>query len=155
MLGSHVAELLRYNDEDVMRLKDGAATVNALVRRIPREHLAERRFGEWSAIEVIAHVVDMAEVTRRRIERSIAEDDPRIESVPSGSLTAERDPRRLAGRLQSAHARIVDLLMESGVVDRRATHSEWGAATAGHFAAYHARHADGHIDELSGAFPPA
>jgi len=150
-----VAELLRYDDDDVMRLKDGAATVNALVRRAGRERLAERQFGEWSAIEVIAHVVDLAEVTRRRIERTVAEQNPRIESVPSGTLTADRDPAALAKRLQAAHARIVDLLLEPGVAERPATHSEWGAANAGHFGAYHARHSDEHIRELSRAFPPA
>ena len=150
-----MAELLRYNDDDVMRLKDGAATVNALVRRTPRERLAERRFDEWSALDVIAHVVDLAEVTRSRLERSLAEQNPRIESVPSGSLTDERDPMRLAKRLQTAHAAIVELLMEPGAQDRPATHSEWGETTAGHFAAYHARHADGHISELSRSFPPA
>jgi hypothetical protein len=150
-----MAELLRYTDDDVMRLKDGSATVNALVRRTPRERLAERRFGEWSALEVIAHVVELAEVTRRRVERAIAESNPHLESVASGSLTPERDPRALARRLQSAHARIVDLLMEPGVPQRPATHPEWGEATAGHVAAYHARHADGHIGELSRTFPPS
>ncbi|TMD59926.1 MAG: hypothetical protein E6I87_08115, partial [Chloroflexi bacterium] len=66
MLGSLVTEPLQYTDDDVMRLKDGAATVNALVRRTTRERLAERRFDEWSALEIIAHVVDLAEVTRMR-----------------------------------------------------------------------------------------
>ncbi|HYY55383.1 MAG TPA: DinB family protein [Candidatus Dormibacteraeota bacterium] len=150
-----MAEQLRYTDDDVMRLKDGAATVNALVRRTRRELLAERRFDEWSALEVIAHVVHLAEVTRERVERTAAEHDPRIESVPSGSLIEERDPVVLARRLQSAHARIVELLMEPGSAQRPATHPEWGRTNAGHFAAYHARHADGHIAELSRAFPPS
>jgi len=155
MLGSLVTEPLRYTDDDVMRLKDGAATVNALVRRTTRERLAERRFDEWSALEIIAHVVDLAEVTRMRVERSLAEDTPTIESVPSGTLAEERDPLRLAKRLQSAHARLVELLMEPGATERGARHTQWGDITAGHMAAYHARHADGHIGELSRAFPPA
>ena len=138
-----------------MRLKDGAATVNALVRRTPRERLAERRFGEWSALEVTAHVVELAEVTARRVERCLVETDPVIESVPAGALGADRDPRNLAARLQRAHARIVELLLNAGAAERRASHPEWGATTAGHFAAYHARHADEHISELSRAFPPA
>ena len=138
-----------------MRLKDGVATVNALVRRTPRERLAERRFDEWSAIEIIAHVVDLAEVTRTRVERSLAEDTPTIESVPSGTLADERDPLRLAKRLQTAHARLVELLMDPGATGRPATHSQWGRITAGHMAAYHARHSDEHIGELSRAFPPA
>jgi hypothetical protein len=148
-------EILHYGDDDVMRLKDGAATINALIRRVSPQRLSERRFGEWSGVEVVAHVVDMAEVTRGRVERSIAETNPEVPSVPSGSLAAERDARRLAQRLTAAHARIVELLMEPGVLERPARHTEWGQATAGHFAAYHARHADEHIGELSRAFPPA
>jgi hypothetical protein len=148
-------ELLRYTDDDVMRLKDGAATVNALVRRTRAERLAEPRFGEWNALEVIAHVVEMAEVTQARVERCIAEETPRIESVSSGTLTSERDPRALAKRLQGAHAKIVELLMEPGAPERAGRHPEWGLANAGHFTAYHARHADGHIGELSRAFPPS
>lgn len=150
-----MAELLRYTDDDVMRLKDGAATVNALVRRTARERLADRRFGEWSAVEVVAHVVELAEVTRGRLERCVAEDIPRIESVPSGSLTSERDAVALAKRLQVAHSRIVELLMEPRTSERAAMHSEWGRVTAGHVAAYHARHSADHIAELSRAFPPA
>lgn len=146
---------VRYDDGMLMTLKDDAATVNALVRRTPRQRLEERRFGEWSAIELISHVAYIAEVMRARIERCLAEDRPAIEAVPDGALTDERDPVALARRLQEAYAAIVDLLMKPGTAERRATHPEWGSVSAGFFAAHQATHGREHIGELARAFPPA
>lgn len=146
---------LRYDDDVLMTLKDDAATVNALVRRTPRARLEEPRFGEWSASEVIAHVTYIAEVMRERIARCLAEDSPAIRSVPDGALPDERDPMKLAKRLQVAHAAMVELLLEPGAAERPATHPEWGSVNAGFFAAYHAKHGHEHIAELARAFPPA
>ncbi len=49
-----------YRDDLLMTLKDDAATVNALVRRTPRAKLEERRFDQWSALDLIAHVAFIA-----------------------------------------------------------------------------------------------
>lgn len=150
-----MTDLLTYDDDDVMRLKDGATTAQALVRRTPRAALEERRFGEWSAIDALSHVVALAEVTRERVQRCRAERDPAIQSVPDGAMLEERDPIALARRLQEAHRSIVELMMEPGLAERGAVHSQYGRVTAGHLAAYHARHADEHVSELSRAFAPA
>jgi hypothetical protein len=147
-------EPLRYDDEDVMRLKDGAATIHRISLTNERERLSAPRSGEWSAVEILAHVAAMAEVTRERLERCLRESAPRIDSVPSGAMLDERDPRALAKRIAAAHAAIVELMMEPGAAARPATHSEWGKIPAEHFAAYHARHADEHLRELAGMFPP-
>lgn len=150
-----MAALLRYDDDVVMTLKDDATTANALVRRTPRERLLERRFGEWSAVEVLAHVTDVAEVMRRRIERCVADDVPSIEAIGPGTLADEPDPLRLTRRLQTAHSAIVELLLEPGAAEREAIHPEFGRVNAGFFAAYQAKHGHEHIDELARAFPPA
>ncbi len=149
-----MAQALWYDDLAMMTLKDDAAAVNALVRRTPRGRLDERRFGEWSAVEVIGHVTYIAEVMRERIERCVAEDDPAIASVPDGALPDEREPVALARRLQAAHAAMVELLLEPGAAGRPAHHPEWGRVNAGFFAAYHAKHGHEHIVELARAFPP-
>ena len=80
---------------------------------------------------------------------------PAIEAVPSGALPDERDPLKLARRLQRAHAAMVELLLEPGAADRPATHTEWGSVNAGFFAAYHAKHGHDHILELARSFPPS
>ncbi len=150
-----MAERLRFTDDDVMTLKDDVATVSALVRRVPRERLSAKRFGDWSAIELVSHVTNLAEITQRRVERCLAEEEPFLESVPSGTLDPERDPIALARRLQTAHAAIVDALLEPGAAERPARHPEWGQTDAGHVAAYHAHHAHEHLNEVSAAFPPS
>ncbi len=145
---------VRYVDDMLMTLKDDAATVNALVRRTPRKSLEERRFGEWSAVELIAHVTFIAEVMRGRIERCLVEDRPAVAAVADGALTDEREPVALARRLQRAYAAIVALLMRPGTPERPATHPQWGDVSAGFFAAHQATHGHDHIAELATAFPP-
>ena len=137
-----------------MRLKDGSATIKRVVLTNPRDGLGVRRFGEWSAIDILSHVAKMAEVTRERLERCRREDAPAIASVDSGAMLDERDPHALATRIWAAHAAIVELMMEPGLAKRPGTHPEWGRVPAEHFAAYHARHADEHFREVAQAFPP-
>ncbi len=144
-----------YHDDLLMTLKDDAATVNALVRRTPRASLDERRFNDWSAVDLIAHVTLIAEVMRARIERCLAEDAPIIEAVPDGARDPERDPVKLAQRLQRALGGIVALLIQPGAAERPATHPEWGSVSAGFFAAHQATHGHEHVVELANAFPPA
>ncbi len=146
---------IRYDGGLLVTLKNDAATVKALVRRTPRARLEERRFGDWSAIELISHVTFIAEVMRARIERCLAEERPAVAAVPDGALADEREPAILARRLQKAYAAIVDLLMQPGAAGRPATHPEWGSVSAGFFAAHQATHGHDHIVELAKAFPPA
>jgi hypothetical protein len=50
---------------------------------------------------------------------------------------------------------MIQLLQRPGAADRTGRHRELGLVTAGHFAAYQAKHAGEHIAELQRAFPPA
>ena len=147
-------ETFRYGENDALTLKDDVATVSALVRRVPLWRLREPRFGDWNALEVMAHVTRVAEVVRGRIERCVREDAPAVPAIPEGDLVAQRDPLALARQLGDANAAIVELLREPGATERPATHPEWGSVSAGYFGARHARHAHEHVTELSRGFPP-
>jgi hypothetical protein len=151
-----VVELLRYDEDTAFTLMDDAATVSAIVRRVPVERLQTTRFGDWTAIDLIGHVTDIAEVFAERVRRAQEEDTPALEAIPEG-MTGDphRDPMDLSKRLLRAHQRMVALLQARGAVDRPAFHAEWGEVNAGHLAAYQATHSHEHVLELSKEFPPA
>src|SRR5438128_6572218 len=154
-----MTELLRYDEDTAFALADDAATVSAIVRRTPADRLRATRLGEWTAVEVIGHLADAAEIFAERVRRCVEEEHPRLEPYDQDALAAERrnnerDPMELSRRLQSAHSRMVQLLQRPGAAARPGKHSEWGDVDAGHFAAYQADHSHGHTSELAKAFPP-
>jgi hypothetical protein len=150
---------LHYDEDTAFTLADDAATVSAIVRRIPDQRLRAVKIGEWTAKEAIGHITDMAEIYAERVRRCVAEDRPALPSVDQDAIHAERknnevDPVSLAKRLQAAHAALVQLLQRPGVTDRVGLHAERGPVTAGWLGAYQARHAHEHVLELQPHFPP-
>jgi hypothetical protein len=153
-------ERLRYDEDKAFLLADDAATVARIVRTAGAERLRSTKFGEWSALEVIGHVADAAEIFAERVRKCIDEDRPAIASYDQDAIAAERknserDPMELSRRLSAAHARIIQLLQHPGAAARPGTHAEWGTVDAGHFGAYQADHSHGHTAELAKAFPPS
>jgi hypothetical protein len=154
-----VVERLRYDEDKAFLLADDASTIARIVRTVPADRLRATKFDQWSAVEIIGHLADAAEIFADRIQRCIDEDRPAIASYDQDALAAERqndarDPMELSRRLSAAHSRIIQLLQRPGASARPATHSQWGEVDAGHFAAYQADHSHGHSDELARAFPP-
>jgi hypothetical protein len=150
-----VADLLTYDDDTAFSLMDDAATVARIVRTMSAEELRATRFADWSAVELLGHLTDVAEVFAERVRRSLEEDTPALEAIPEGTLgDARRDPMDLSTRLLRAHQRIVAYLQTPGAAERAAIHSEWGRVNAGHIAAYLADHSREHVAELARAFPP-
>lgn len=153
------SELLTYDEDTAFSLADDAATVSALVRRAGPERLRAHRVGDWTAVEVVGHLADAAEIFAERIRRCVEEDEPAIASYDQDALARERgnagaDPLELSRRLQRAHQRIIELLQAPGAAERLGIHARWGRVTAAHFAAYQARHSREHVTELAEAFPP-
>lgn len=152
-------ERLRYDEDAAFLLADDAATLARIVRTVPADRLRATRFGEWTAVELLGHLADAAEIFADRVQRCIDEDRPAIvsydqDAVAAERRNAERDPMELSQRVMDAHRRMVQLL---GPLERRSrpgVHAEWGEVDAGHFAAYQATHARDHVDELAKAFPP-
>lgn len=152
-------EKLRFDDDSAFRLADDATTVARIVRTTPVDRLRATRFGEWSAVEVIGHLADMAEIFAQRVRRCVTEDRPLLPAFDQDALArerrnAERDPLELARRLDAAHREIVQTLMDPANRSRPGIHSTYGELDAGHFGAYQARHAHEHAAELAAAFPP-
>lgn len=151
-----MVDLLTYDEDTKFILMDDAATVSAIVRRIPIERLRGAKFGEWTTLDVLGHLTDVSEVFAERVRRAIQEDAPRLEPIPEGMAgDPHRDPMDLTRRFLKAHQRIVALLQDPGAVDRPAIHGEWGRVNAGHLAAYEAQHSHEHVLEVSRAFPPS
>ena len=152
-------ELLRYDEDTAFLLADSSATLARIVRTVPAERLRATRFGDWSAVEVLGHLADAAEIFADRVERCIEEQRPTIASYDQDAIAAERrnaqrDPMGLSQRVMVAHRRMVQLLAPVDQRSRPGVHAEWGVVDAGHFAAYQARHASEHTGELAKAFPP-
>ena len=123
------------------------------------DQLRATRFGEWTAVEVLGHLADAAEIFADRVQRCIDEDRPAIASYDQDALAAERrnaerDPMGLSERVMSAHRRMIQLLVQADNRRRPGIHGQWGEVDAGHFAAYQAGHARDHVDELAKVFPP-
>ena len=155
-----MTELLTYDEDTAFTLADDAATVSALVRRSDPARLASARFGEWTAVQLIAHVADSAEIFAERVRRCVEEDGPTIASFDPDVRMAELakatlDPMDCSRRMLRAHQAIVRTMQRPGAFERTGVHSEWGHVPASHFAAYQARHSHEHVAELAAAFPPA
>jgi hypothetical protein len=152
-------ERLRYDEDSAFTLADDAATLARIVRTVAADRLRAARFGEWTAVEVIGHIADSAEIFAERVRRCIEEDRPALPSFDQDEIAkerrnAERDPMDLSRRVSAAHAAIVRLLMDERARSRPGIHSEHGELDAGHFGAYQARHGHEHAVELATAFPP-
>jgi hypothetical protein len=152
-------ERLRYDDDTAFTLADDAATVARVVRTTSADKLRATKFDEWTALEVLGHVADMAEIFAERVRRIVSEDKPKLVSVDQDQIHSERrnnerDPMELAKRVQAAHGQIVQLLQERPNRDRLGVHAEWGEVDAAHIAAYQARHAHQHVTDVAARFPP-
>jgi hypothetical protein len=150
---------LRYDEDSAFTLADDAATLARIVRTVAADRLRAARFGEWTAVEVIGHIADSAEIFAERVRRCIEEERPALASFDQDELAkerrnAEQDPMDLSRRVSAAHATIVRLLMAERARSRPGIHSEHGELDAGHFGAYQARHGHEHAVELATAFPP-
>ena len=153
-------ERLRYDEDKAFVLADDAATIARIVRTTPADRLRATKFDEWTALEIIGHVADAAEIFADRVQRCIDEDRPTVaaydqDAIAKARRNNERDPMELSKRLSAAHSRIVQLLLRPGAVQRPGIHSDWGEVDAGHFAAYQADHSHSHTGELATAFPPS
>ena len=153
-------ERLRYDEDKAFLLADDASTIARIVRTVPAAKLRGTKLDEWTALEVIGHVTDAAEIFADRMQRCVDEENPRVASYDQNAIARERrnnerDPMELSRRLAAAHSRIVQLLQRPGAAARPGVHSDWGQVDAGHFAAYQADHSHGHTSDLAALFPPS
>src|SRR5687767_5975393 len=122
---------LTYDEDSAFTLADDAATLARIVRPVSPDRLRGARFGDWTAVEVIGHVADSAEIFAERVRRCIEEDRPSLPSFDQDALAAERrnaerDPMDLSRRVSTAHAEIVRRLTDERARSRPGIHSEHG-----------------------------
>lgn len=152
-------ERYRYDEDTAFSLADDAATIARITRTTSASDLRAKKFGDWTALEVIGHLADMAEVFAERVRRIASEDRPHLVSVDQDKVHAERrnnerDPMDLSKRLQAAHGEIVRILTDVPKRARIGIHDEMGEVDAAHIAGYQANHSYEHVIELANAFPP-
>ena len=95
-------ERLRYDEDKAFWLADDASTVARIVRTVPVDRLRATKFDEWTAVEIIGHVADAAEIFADRVQRCIDEDRPAVASYDQDAVAKERrnnerDPMELRG----------------------------------------------------------
>lgn len=148
---------LRYTEVHARRLREDAEALAALVAKHDDATWRSKRLGEWTAKEVLGHLTQTAEVFAERVRRCVVEERPRFPDFDADRAVAEArhnegDPARLASRVATANEEIATLLAEPWNLDRIGFHEIQGERTAGHFGAYHAEHAHGHVEELRSLF---
>jgi hypothetical protein len=152
-------ERLQYDEDTAFTLADDASTVARIARMATADQLRATKFGEWTGLEVLGHVADMAEVFAGRVRRVAAEERPRLPAVDQDKVQAERrnnarEPMEFAQRIQAAHGEIIRILSTTANRVRLAVHEEQGEVDAAHLAGYHARHAHEHVTAVAAQFPP-
>ena len=153
-------ERLTYDDETAFTLADDASTVARIARTATADQLRAVKFDQWSALEVLGHVADTADVFAERVRRIAAEDRPRLPNMDQDKVHAERknnsrEPMEFAKRIQAAHGEIVRILSTHANRARVGIHEEQGEMNAAHVAAYQARHSHEHVTEVAARFPPS
>jgi len=83
-------ERLRYDEDKAFFLADDASTIARIVRTVPADRLRATKFDEWTAVEIIGHVADAAEIFADRVQRCIDEDRPTVAAYDQDAVAAER-----------------------------------------------------------------
>src|SRR5205823_6791466 len=81
---------LRYDEDKAFLLADDAATIARIVRTVPAARLRSTKIGDWTALEVIGHVADSAEIFADRGQRCQVGDNPPLRSYDPDSRQLER-----------------------------------------------------------------
>lgn len=132
-------------------------TLHVLLKNV-NEELAHWRpaEGEWSIVEVVAHIGDTEERNLERVRLVLAEDEPMIEAYDQDELARERDYYSMD--LASVHQRFNDLRSEQlelleGLDEaswqRAGLHTEGGRVTIQQLTLHMAAHDTIHLAQIS------
>jgi len=152
-------ERLRYDEDTAFTLADDASTVARIARMATADQLRAVRFDEWTALEVLGHVADTADVFAERVRRIATEEKPRLPNMDQDKVHADRrnnarEPMEFAKRIQAAHGEIIRVLSTPANRTRLGIHEEQGEMDAGYVGAYQARHSHEHVTDVAAHFPP-
>jgi hypothetical protein len=92
--------------------------------------------GEWSAIEVVGHMIDKMRIWTSRVERIMAEEKPALPTYDQDALVREHDyqhaePAVLFKQLRQECERFASLIerIPASALEREGVHEEFGPMT--------------------------
>lgn len=147
--------------EHLKVLRSTPVVLRALVRGL--DDAAWRRRpapGEWSALEVVAHLADSEERAMARVRRMLAEDEPFLPGYDQDALARERrynemDPAETLDRherLRAEHLALLESLDEAGW-RRGGVHGEQGDMDVDLYISHSAGEDADHLAQIARLMP--
>jgi uncharacterized damage-inducible protein DinB len=138
-------------------LRATPVVLRTLVREVDNERAREAPGeGEWSIVEIAAHLADAEEKAADRIARITGEDDPPIEGYDQVALAERREYRRMAlsevlPRFESLRARRIALLagLDGTAWQRTGRHVDQGTLTLYQLTAHMCKHDAVHLAQIA------
>src|SRR6266568_8859738 len=124
------------------------------------EHAIRHRpaAGEWSAVEVLGHMIDKMQIWTSRVERLMAEERPALPAYEQDALVREHDyqhadPDVLFEQLRQACERFATLVkrVPNSALQREGVHEEVGPVTLRRCIEAPLETAPGHLEQLRAA----
>jgi hypothetical protein len=114
--------------------------------------------GEWSAIEVVGHMIDKMGIWISRVERLLAEERPALPAYDQDALVREHDyqhadPEVLFEQLKQGCERFASLIERIPVsaLQREGVHEEFGSITLRQCISYPLESSPEHLQQLRAA----
>ncbi len=148
-------------DELLKALRSNPTSVRALLRDLDDAAVRARPApGEWSIVEVVAHLADTEQRTIERVRRMIHEDRPLIPAFDQAALAIEnryheQDFAETLARWESLRAEHVALLesLDAHGWARHGVHEEQGAMTVQLYESHIAGEDADHMAQMARLIP--
>ena len=148
-------------DELLKALRSNPVTVRALLRDLDDAAIRARpAAGEWSIVEVVAHLADTEQRTLERVRRMLHEDRPTLAAFDQAALAIdnryhEQDFAETLARWESLRAEHVALLdgLDADGWARPGVHEEQGAMTVQLYESHIAGEDADHMAQMARLMP--
>lgn len=137
-------------------LKGTARTLAGVVRRTRRSLLARRpETGEWSSVEVMAHLADVEVAAAFRMRKIVAEPRPLLTAFDQDAWARafrypRRDPREVLDTFRAVRDSNLRILRSLSAAQKRrgGMHEEYGPIRLDQLAAHLAEHDLNHLNQI-------
>ena len=144
-------------EELLKALRSNPVTLRTLVRDLDDAAVRRRPAdGEWSVVEVVAHLADTEQRALERVRRMLDEDNPSIAGFDQAALAVERryhemDVAEQLARFEALRAEHVALLesLDDAGWTRPGIHQEQGAMTVQLYEAHMAGEDADHLAQIA------
>ena len=127
---------------------------------LSHEHAIRHRpaAGEWSAVEVVGHMIDKMQIWTSRVERLMVEERPALPGYDQDALVRDHDylhadPEVLFERLRQACERFATIVerVPTSALQREGVHEEVGPMTLRRCIEAPLESVQGHLEQLRAA----